>query len=48
MSATETFWFVFWRMAFWGLGLGLGGLGTIYDTLVGMPFYPFGLIFGPL
>ena len=47
MSTTETFWFIFWRMAFWGLGLGLG-LGTAYGTLVGMPFYPFGLIFGPL
>jgi len=47
MSTTETFWFLFWRMAFWGLGLGLS-LGAVYGTLVGMPFYPFGLIFGPL
>jgi hypothetical protein len=45
MSITETFWFGFWRMAFWGLGL---GLGTVYGTLVGIPFYPFGVIFGPL
>src|SRR5918997_6235646 len=47
MSTTETFWFVFWRMTLWGLGLGLG-LGTVYGTLVGMPFYPFGLLFGAL
>ncbi len=42
MSTPETFWFHFWRMALWGLGLGLG-LGAAYSTLVGIPFYPFGL-----
>jgi hypothetical protein len=47
MRAPKLLWFVFWRMALWGLGLGLG-LGAAYGTLVGMPFYPFGLIFGPL
>ena len=42
MSTPGTFWFIFWRMALWGLGLGLG-LGAAYSTLVGIPFYPFGL-----
>lgn len=41
MSTPESFWFVFWRMALWGLGL-----GAAYGTLVGIPFYPF-TIFGP-
>jgi hypothetical protein len=45
MSIPGTFWFVFWRMALWGLGLGLG-FGAAYGTLVGIPFYPF-TIFGP-
>jgi hypothetical protein len=47
IGAIETFWFVFWRMALWGLMLGLG-LGAAYGTLAGLPFYPFGLVFGPL
>ena len=47
MSTPATFWFVFWRMALWGLGLGLG-LGAAYGTLVGIPFYPLILFFGPL
>jgi hypothetical protein len=47
MSTTETFWFVFWRTALWGPRLGLG-LGAAYGTLIRIPFFPFGLIFGPL
>jgi hypothetical protein len=39
------FWFVFWRMALWGLGLG-SGLGAAYGTLVGLLFGPYS-IFGP-
>lgn len=39
MSAIESFWFVFWRMALWSLGLGLG-LGAAYGSLVGIPSFP--------
>jgi hypothetical protein len=45
ISAIESFWFAFWRMTLWGLGLGVG-LGAAYGTLVGIPFVIF-VIFGP-
>ena len=45
MSTPGRFWFIFWRMALWGLGL---GLGAAYGTLAGIPYFPFGLVFGPL
>ena len=47
MSTAGTFWFILWRMIVWGLGLALGS-GAAYGTIVGLPFFPFGLIFGPL
>jgi hypothetical protein len=47
IGAIESLWFVVWRMALWGLGLGVG-LGAAYGTLVGIPFVPFGLVFGPV
>jgi hypothetical protein len=39
MSTPGTFWFIFWRMALWG-----PGLGAAYGT----SFFSFGLVFGPL
>jgi hypothetical protein len=42
IGAIEIFWFVFWRMALWGLGL-----GAAYGTLVGIPLYPSISLFGP-
>jgi hypothetical protein len=41
VNTIESFWFVFWRMSLWGLGL-LAAVGAVYGFLVGGLTFPYG------